>query len=329
MKFHVSSYNTFPTAAGLASSAAGYAALVFALAQLMRAQEQYPHQLSTLARQGSGSACRSLYGGLVAWRMGHGPDWTDSLAEPVSDEHSWPEMRVLIFVVSAQKKDTSSTEGMETSVKTSTLLAHRASTVVPERLPRLEKAWKEHDFSTFGQLTMQDSNQFHATCLDTYPPIFYLNDISRAIIRLITVYNQFYGEVRAAYTFDAGPNAVLYLLQPYWVDVAAYLLYFFPSPPADAAAADGAMPYIHYRPDDQAWMDQVQQQHVVDPALIQAGLATGRIPQAGDVKRVYATRPGPGPQVLSAQDSNLDPTTGLNIYHPPTTGGSSSNESTE
>ena len=51
---------------------------------------------------------------------------------------------------------------------------------------------------------MQDSNQFHAVCLDTYPPIFYLNETSRAIIRLVTNYNAAVGEVRAAYTFDAG-----------------------------------------------------------------------------------------------------------------------------
>lgn len=62
MKVHASSYNTFPTAAGLASSAAGYAALVWAFKELFDAQEKYEGQLSTIARQGSGSACRSLYG---------------------------------------------------------------------------------------------------------------------------------------------------------------------------------------------------------------------------------------------------------------------------
>jgi len=67
---HISSMNTFPTAAGLASSAAGYAALVHALVQVFEAKEQYPNQFSTIARQGSGSASRSLYGGLVKWNMG-------------------------------------------------------------------------------------------------------------------------------------------------------------------------------------------------------------------------------------------------------------------
>ncbi len=62
-KVRVCSVNTFPTAAGLASSAAGYACLVFTLAKLFNAKETYPGELTAIARQGSGSACRSLFGG--------------------------------------------------------------------------------------------------------------------------------------------------------------------------------------------------------------------------------------------------------------------------
>lgn len=102
---------------------------------------------------------------------------------------------------------------METSRLTSPLLKFRAEHVVQPRLEELEKAYLAKDFETFGKLTMQDSNQFHATCLDTYPPIFYMNDTSKLIIRLVHVINAYFGEVRAAYTFDAGPNAVIYTLE--------------------------------------------------------------------------------------------------------------------
>jgi diphosphomevalonate decarboxylase len=51
---------------------------------------------------------------------------------------------------------------------------------------------------------MQDSNSFHATCLDTYPPIFYLNDTSKAIINTVHELNEAAGSLIAAYTFDAG-----------------------------------------------------------------------------------------------------------------------------
>ena len=122
----------------------------------------------------------------------------------------WPEIRAVILVVRDKEKDTSSTSGMETSRLTSPLLAHRAAHVVQGRLEELEKAYLAKDFETFGRITMQDSNQFHAVCLDTYPPIFYMNDTSKMIIRLVHVLNAALGGVKAAYTFDAGPNAVIY-----------------------------------------------------------------------------------------------------------------------
>jgi diphosphomevalonate decarboxylase len=68
----VVSRNTFPTAAGLASSAAGYACLVHALADAFEVREAYPGELSTLARQGSGSACRSLPGTLLSEELADG-----------------------------------------------------------------------------------------------------------------------------------------------------------------------------------------------------------------------------------------------------------------
>lgn len=57
---------------------------------------------------------------------------------------------------------------------------------------------RERDFPAFGELTMKDSNQFHAICLDTYPPIFYLNNMSHRIISLVHRYNQYYGETRVS-----------------------------------------------------------------------------------------------------------------------------------
>ncbi len=121
-------------------------------------------------------------------------------------------MRAVILVVSDKEKDTSSTSGMETSRKTSVLLQHRAANVVDGRLKEIEQAYLNKDFETFGRITMQDSNQFHAVCLDTFPPIFYMNDTSKQIIKLVHAFNEYFGEIRAAYTFDAGPNAVIYTL---------------------------------------------------------------------------------------------------------------------
>lgn len=206
------SENNFPTAAGLASSAAGFAALVRAVADLYQLP-QSPRDLSRIARQGSGSACRSLMGGYVAWRAGSLEDGSDSLAEEVAPQSHWPEMRALILVVSAAKKDVPSTEGMQTTVATSNLFATRASTVVPERMAAIETAIQNRDFPAFAEITMRDSNSFHATCLDSWPPIFYMNDISRAAVRLVHDINRAIGRTVCAYTYDAGPNAVIYYLE--------------------------------------------------------------------------------------------------------------------
>lgn len=206
------SENNFPTAAGLASSAAGFAALVRAVADLYELPDS-PAELSLIARQGSGSACRSLFGGYVAWREGKAEDGSDSMADQVAEAAHWPEMRALILVASAAKKGVSSTSGMQQTVATSGLFKERIATVVPQNMARMEKAIKEKDFESFAEVTMRDSNSFHATCADTYPPIFYMNDVSRAAVRAVEAINAKAGRTVAAYTFDAGPNAVVYYLE--------------------------------------------------------------------------------------------------------------------
>jgi diphosphomevalonate decarboxylase len=206
------SENNFPTAAGLASSAAGFAALVRAIANLYELPAS-PSELSLIARQGSGSACRSLFGGYVAWRMGEAADGSDSIADQVAEASHWPEMRALVLVVSATKKGVSSTSGMQQTVATSGLFRERIAKVVPENMAKMERAIAVRDFAAFAEVTMRDSNSFHATCADTYPPIFYMNDISRAAIRAVETINAAAGRTVAAYTFDAGPNAVIYYLE--------------------------------------------------------------------------------------------------------------------
>ncbi|KAL8869441.1 MAG: hypothetical protein Q9198_007886, partial [Flavoplaca austrocitrina] len=201
----LSSSNNFPTAAGLASSAAGFAALVRSIADLYHLP-QTPTELSLIARQGSGSACRSLLGGYVAWDQGCLPDGTDSKARLVAPRSHWPEMRALILVVSAEKKGVSSTTGMQTTVQTSPMFQTRATQVVPKAMREMETAIQEKDFEKFAKITMRESNSFHATCLDTDPPIFYLNDVSRAAIKGVEAVNEKAGRIVAAYTFDAGPN---------------------------------------------------------------------------------------------------------------------------
>lgn len=85
---------------------------------------------------------------------------------------------------------------MKRSLETSELLQHRIVHVVPERANKIQRAIIEKDFKSFAELTMKDSNQFHAVCLDTYPPCIYMNNISHNIINLIHSYNDAVNDVK-------------------------------------------------------------------------------------------------------------------------------------
>lgn len=155
-KIHVVSDNNFPTAAGLASSASGYACLVYSLAQLYGLKKQ---EISDIARLGSGSACRSIYGGFVQWQKGVHLDGNDSIAVQVAPASHWPDLHVLILVVNDSKKKVGSTSGMARSVVTSELIKYRVEKCVPQRIHSMTQAIKDRDFSKFAEVTMKDSNQ--------------------------------------------------------------------------------------------------------------------------------------------------------------------------
>ncbi|XP_050526715.1 diphosphomevalonate decarboxylase [Daktulosphaira vitifoliae] len=224
-KIRVCSENNFPTAAGLASSAAGYACLIYTLATAFQLTDE---DLPSIARQGSGSACRSLNGGFVHWRADVDKCESDSTVVQIASDTHWPEMIVLILVVNDSKKKTSSTIGMKQSVNTSELLKYRVNECVPKRTAQIIQAIKDKHFSKFAEITMRDSNQFHAICLDTYPPCIYLNHISHEIISFIHDYNEAVGQIKVAYTFDAGPNAFVFLEKENLSSFLSELIHVFP-----------------------------------------------------------------------------------------------------
>lgn len=293
-KVHIVSRNNFPTAAGLASSAAGYACLAYVLGHLYGLTDNV--ELSRLARRGSGSACRSLFGGFVQWVAGECDD--NSMALQVADERHWPEMRVLVCVINDQKKDVSSSDGMKLSVQTSSLLKDRASVVVPDRISRMKRAILDKDFDTFADLTMRDSNQFHAICLDTYPPLFYMNDTSRMIIKICSWINAHYGRNMVAYTFDAGPNACIYLLDTFVPIFTRVMLKLFPNshdtPLTIQGSSIGALTASLEKESD---------------AVIEGLVTAGIQPTVDAIKYIISTSIGAGPVLIAEHlvDDRLEP----------------------
>ncbi|KEG10664.1 diphosphomevalonate decarboxylase [Trypanosoma grayi] len=223
---YIVSENNFPTAAGMASSASGYCALAAALVRAFNSTAN----VSMLARLGSGSACRSAFGGFVVWHKGEKTDGSDCVATQFVDENYWPEMQVMCAVLQGDKKDTSSTAGMQQSLQTSSMMPRRISTIVPERMKAVSEAIKAKDFAAFAEITMSDSDDLQEICATTEPRIQYATEDSYAMIRLVKAYNAKKGRTALAYTFDAGANCFLFVLKKDLPDVVAMLMHHFPTP---------------------------------------------------------------------------------------------------
>ncbi len=215
----ITSKNYFPTKAGLASSSSGFAALAVAAAAAL-GLDGSAKQLSIIARQASGSACRSMLGGFVEWKKGVLPNGRDSFSVQVADEEHWPELRNIVAIVDSGRKKVGSMAGMRMTAKTSSLFPSRVASV-PSRITRLKQAIARKDFKTFAEVAMEESNSMHAVMLDTKPPLVYLNDTSKAIMAAVEEFNK--ENIRAGYSFDAGPNAHVFTEKKYVTSVQRLL----------------------------------------------------------------------------------------------------------
>ncbi|HLC68839.1 MAG TPA: diphosphomevalonate decarboxylase [Candidatus Bilamarchaeaceae archaeon] len=209
-KAKVISKNSFPKGAGLASSASGFAALAAAASRAAGLQLS-EKELSILARQGSGSASRSVFGGAVEWQKGNEKNGSDSFAIQLSSEKNWKHLRNIIAIVSSEEKKISSRAGMAETVKTSKLYKKRLEEV-GRRIETIRNAIRNNDFESMIDAIMQDSDSMHACMADTIPPIIYMNETSHKIAKAVSELNS--SEKIAAYTFDAGPNAHVYTTKP-------------------------------------------------------------------------------------------------------------------
>ncbi|BDC17156.1 diphosphomevalonate decarboxylase [Acidianus sp. HS-5] len=211
----VFSETNFPPSSGLASSAAGIAALVYAVNDALGLNLSQK-ELSKIARIGSGSACRSTEGGFVIWEKGERNDGEDSFCYQIFPPNYWGDLVDIIVIVSEEKKKISSREGMENSVKSSYLMKCRLE-FIEETFNEIVESIKKRDEKKFFELTMRHSNSMHAVILDSWPSFFYLNDVSLKIMRWI----QDFGH--AGYTFDAGPNPHIFTTKKYMQEVINFI----------------------------------------------------------------------------------------------------------
>lgn len=194
----VKSTNFVPTAAGLASSASGMAALAGA-ANLASGLDLNPRDLSLVARRGSGSATRSIYGGFVEWQMG--TTSADSYAVPI-DDASW-DIGMVVVVVNHHEKSISSREGMKNTVATSPFYAGWLESTAKD-LIEIKEAIRLQDFQKLGEITESNGMKMHGTMLGANPPLSYWEPDSVVAMQLVRQLRK--EGIPCYFTMDAGPN---------------------------------------------------------------------------------------------------------------------------
>lgn len=201
----VVSHNTWPTAAGLASSASGFAALVAAATRALNLNLNLA-ELSSLARLGSGSACRSVHGGFVEWEKGEASDGHDSYAFPLPVKYNWPLRLVTPLSRRFGPKGVSSREGMQRVVHSSPLYASWLTTIVDD-LDKTRRALLDGNLKSLGTVIEGNALKMHATAMTALPPIIYWQPLTVALMGVVFRLRE--EGIPAFMTLDAGPHLMV------------------------------------------------------------------------------------------------------------------------
>jgi diphosphomevalonate decarboxylase len=194
----VVSRNNFPSGAGLASSASGFAALTVAAASAAGLDLGLA-ELSALARQGSGSACRSVPGGWVEWLPAVKHE--ASYGVPVAPPAYWA-LADVIAIVETEHKAVGSTAG-HALADTSPLQAARVATT-PARFQACKAALLARDFERLAPVVEMETLMMHAVMLTSTPPLMYWAPVTLYLMQQVRAWRS--EGVPVAFTLDAGPN---------------------------------------------------------------------------------------------------------------------------
>ena len=164
--------------------------------------------LSRLARRGSGSASRSIYGGFVEWQQGQ--DDQTSYAVPVEEHLDWS-IGMLVGIVNSGQKKISSRAGMQTVVETSPYYQGWIQSTT-EDLKSIKKAIQNRDFQKVGEITESNALKMHALNLSAQPHFNYFEPMSLAIMQEVERIRE-EEHIPCYYTLDAGPNVKILCMQ--------------------------------------------------------------------------------------------------------------------
>lgn len=205
--YRVETFSNIPIAAGLASSASGFAALVLALKDLFNWQVS-DSSLSIMARLGSGSASRSIYSGFVEWNQGTDEEGWDCFASHINT--TWEEFCIGILINDSSKKKISSREAMKLSVATSPLYLSWCE-LSNAGLNHIRTAILNKDFHMLGAYAEQSALNMHQVMSSSHPSIVYSNEHTFDNIQKVWKLREL--GVGVYFTQDAGPNIKLVFLK--------------------------------------------------------------------------------------------------------------------
>jgi diphosphomevalonate decarboxylase len=193
--------NNFPTGAGLASSASGFAALTVAADAALQLRLS-PARLSALARQGSGSAARSLFGGFVEMARGEFADGRDAVGAPLLDADQWP-LEVVVAITATGEKPIGSTDGMNLTASTSPYW-HGWIEAQQHDLAEARAAVLARDFEKLAEVSEFSCLKMHGLAMSARPGLVYWNGATVECLQRIRALR---GEGLATFfTIDAGPQ---------------------------------------------------------------------------------------------------------------------------
>lgn len=197
--FRVATENSFPSAAGLASSASGFSALTLAVLGALGRQVSVAEQSALARSSGSGSAARSVLGGYVMWPAPG--EEAESYAAQVLPASHW-DLRDVIALVETSHKEVSSLDGHRRA-PTSPYFEQRQKDL-PGRFERLVRALTERDFPVFAEVLEEEAIDLHVIGMTSRPPIFYWKPATLAVLEAVRLLRR--DGVAAASTMDAGAN---------------------------------------------------------------------------------------------------------------------------
>lgn len=199
MRAKVVSNNSFPKAAGMASSASGFSALSVAAAKAagLTLSEK---ELSILARQGSGSASRSVPGGVAVWHAGVSSE--TSFAERIDYPKEWDLRVLLVMAEDTSAKKVGSTEGMALAVTSPYFKT--AVSEAEANIDRIKAAMQKDDYKAFGKVIEDECFRLHMLCMTTTPNILYWRGVTVEVFQKLLKIRD--NGIYAFFTVDAGPH---------------------------------------------------------------------------------------------------------------------------